>query len=540
MTSTSFDREVPARPGPDPWARACGSSCPADGGMDLPMRKAVSRSTWIWLAILIAAMSVYGLGTTHEGFWYDESYSAAMAEHRIPEIVRLTGEDAHPPLYYFLLRCVRVILGNSEWALRLLSVIGAVAFVGLGAGPIRRMFGEGTSYTYAAVAFFTPAILIYAREARMYSLLMFTVTASALYGYLAVRDGSKRDWMCFGLSSLAAAYLHYYGAIAVFYVHLFLGVWLFGRRAKALKGLVITAVCVFVAYLPWMVFLAKQALGVRRGFWIPALDGRLILGACFVPFAYKDFYPGVPASIVIAGFTAMSVATGGAILSLIRKAGKELAFTALAAVVFLGTLLTGIVVSLVLAPAFFPRYMLACTGLVVVVVTLGISALPAKTLRLAAVGLFALLNLPVVKDVYVRHFNGLMREMASDFGDTVKPGDLIINLDSVAMGPSMYYFPDACHYFCVGRKEASWERTFKVFEPRLAYRESLRDLLSSRTAFWLITSNWQYSSNWKEVLKEAQGVWERVMPPAEYSSPYSRFAFTISRFTRVAEDAGSQ
>ncbi len=192
--------------------------------MERLTKEGISHSTWTWVAILAGAILAYSLGLTHEGFWYDEAYSAAMAEHPMPEILRLAASDVHPPLYYLLLRCVRLMLGNSEASLRLLSVLGAVAFVGLGAGPVRRLFGLRTSILYAVVALSTPAILIYAHEARMYSLLIPAVTASALYGYLAARDNLRRDWIVFGLSSLAAAYLHYYGAMAVFYVVLSLGI----------------------------------------------------------------------------------------------------------------------------------------------------------------------------------------------------------------------------------------------------------------------------------------------------------------------------
>jgi hypothetical protein len=51
----------------------------------------------------------------------------------------------------------------------------------------------------------------------MYTLAILAVTASALYGYLAVQHNHTRDWVCFGLASLAAAYLHYYGLMAAFY-----------------------------------------------------------------------------------------------------------------------------------------------------------------------------------------------------------------------------------------------------------------------------------------------------------------------------------
>jgi 4-amino-4-deoxy-L-arabinose transferase-like glycosyltransferase len=485
------------------------------------------------MAILVVATLAYGLGMAREGLWYDEAYSAAMAEHPVPEIVRLAGSDVHPPLYYLLLHYVRAGLGPSEWVLRLPSLLGMVALVGLGAGPVRRIFGEGVSYLYAAVALVTPALLIYAHEVRMYSLVMLAVCASVLYGFLAARDNLKRDWVVLGLSSTAAAYLHYYGAIAVFYLYLSLGLWLLARRAKTLKPLLITGGCVALAYLPWLIVLLGQARDVRKGFWIPPLDIRMALAGWFVPFAYKDFHPKDPASMVAAGFIALAVVVGGAILAVIRKARTPWTVIALDTAVFLGTLLTGIVASLVVAPAFFPRYMVACTGLVVVSLALGISLLPSRTLQVAAVALLALANLPVIVNTHCRQFNGQMKELARDFRDQVKPGDLIITVDSLAMGPSTYYFPDACHCFCAGPKEASWQQAFRVFEPRLVYRDRLADLLSSRTTFWLVKSNWQYSANLTEILKESQGDWRPVAPPKKYASDYSRFAFSISQYVRV-------
>jgi hypothetical protein len=82
-----------------------------------------------------------------------------MTEHSLGKIITFTANDNHPPLYYLLLRMVRLGLGTSEWALRVFSVIGAVALIGLGAGPVRRIFGNKTAFIYAAVTLFTPVIL---------------------------------------------------------------------------------------------------------------------------------------------------------------------------------------------------------------------------------------------------------------------------------------------------------------------------------------------------------------------------------------------
>ena len=94
--------------------------------------------------------------------------------------------------------------------MRLLSVLGALGMVCLGAGPVSRLLGNKTAMIYAVITIFTPITLIMAHEARMYSLAMFTVTASSLYGLLVIKENKKSDWIKYGIFILASAYLHYY------------------------------------------------------------------------------------------------------------------------------------------------------------------------------------------------------------------------------------------------------------------------------------------------------------------------------------------
>ncbi len=154
--------------------------------------------TW-WIIIIGAACLVYFTGIAHKSIWFDKSYSYIMASHSPGELLGLMVADNHPPLYYLLLSLVISIFGNSVWALRLLSSLGAIGLVSLGAGPVRRLFGNRTAFIYAGVVLFTPVVLIYAHEARMYSLATLCVTASILYGYLAVKDNRRVDWFLFGL-----------------------------------------------------------------------------------------------------------------------------------------------------------------------------------------------------------------------------------------------------------------------------------------------------------------------------------------------------
>src|SRR5512141_1976805 len=180
------------------------------------------------------------------------------------------------------------IFGSSVWALRLPSVLGAIGLVSLGAGPVRRILGNRTGLIYAGVVLFTPVVLIYAHEARMYSLTTFCVTASVLYGYLAAKYNRRGDWFFFGLASLAAAYLHYYGLMAAFFIHLLIFLWLLFKKRENLRSYLITGAAVTVGYLPWLVYFYRQVTMVNKGFWIPAVTWQGILNAMLQPFAYKD------------------------------------------------------------------------------------------------------------------------------------------------------------------------------------------------------------------------------------------------------------
>lgn len=498
----------------------------------------VSGPGWMWVAVIVAAVGIYGWGVGHEDFWFDEVCSAAMAEHDAREILSLTADhDFHPPLYYLLLRGFRVLLGGSEWALRLPSMLGAVALVALGAGPVRRMCGDRTARLYTLLTLSTPAVLIYAHEARMYTLLMFALTACAAYGYLAVRDNRTWDWVCFGLSSLAAAYLHYYGAIAVFYAYLFLLVWLrlrrAGGRATHASPLLVTAGCVFLAYLPWVVFFLRQAMDVRRAFWIAPLDPVTVLGAICVPFATRFFYPAVPWSMVFVTGMFLIVIAFGTVFSLARKASQERVPILLAVVIFDGTLLTAIVVSLVFTPVFVPRYMLACLGPALIALSVSIRFLPVRWLRITVVSLFVVLNLHVMKDVYTQRFNGSTRELVADLRGAVEKGDLIVTSDCIAVGPVVYYLPEARHLFYLADMETMWQHYFTVFKPRIVDRSRMQELLASSESFWFVGSDSGFSVTAQDILKESGDSWEQTAGPTDYAHPYSRFTYTVSKFSRA-------
>jgi uncharacterized protein (DUF2141 family) len=504
---------------------------PAKGGKMNTKQNAWNSQSLIWWIIIIGvACLVYATGIAHESLWFDEAFSYKVASHSPREILGLMTADNHPPLYYFLLSAVMSIFGNSVWALRLLSVLGAIGLVGLGAGPVRRIFGNRTALVYAGVVLFTPVVLIYAHEARMYSLATFCVTASALYGYLAVKYNHRGDWFVFGLASLAAAYFHYYGLMAAFFMHLLIFLWLLFKKREYLRSYLVTGAAVTVGYLPWLVFFYRQVTMVNKGFWIGAVTWQGILNAMVQPFAYKDSpTPSEPAMTGVLVFSAILIVVGLVLAKL--KAGDEWMFGLFALVVLLCSFNSPILISLVSSPIFYARYIVVLDGLFLLLLSLGISLLPGKwLLQVAALGLFAFANIPTLRNVYVENFNPPMDRAAEYLQKEIRPGDPIVTSELLSMGPAVYYLPQAVHYNTKSIAGDLVEQQLKIpFSPELYRDQDVDKLLSTHPSFWYVTCSNGLAQSIGAVLKGEAG-WEASGEPITFSGPYSQASITVTKY----------
>ncbi len=500
------------------------------------------KAFWGWTAVIVLAAVVYTAGISHESFWYDESYSAVMASYLPWQIPVQVMVDNHPPLYYILLSLVRMALGNAEWALRSLSVAGAVGMVALGPGPVRRILGNRGAFLYAIVVLFTPAVLIYAHEARMYSLAILAVTAAALYGFLAVTENRRRDWALFGVAALAAAYLHYYGLIAAFFLFALVFFWLLIKRREQLKPYWFVAGGVAAAYLPWLIVFIRQTLSAQKAFWLGPLSWDAVRVAFIQPFAVREQFPvltfaqflsHVSTTQYLAFALAAALCVSGPVIAWRKGAKREAAFGRLVLLAYLGVVITTILVSLFWIPLFFSRYLLVVSGLFLLLVALGMGMLPTKYLPWIAAGLFAILNVYTIQDIYTLHFNHPMRQLVEKLDGAIQPNDLIITSDSYSLGPAFYYWPQAVHYYQNNPIEAQWGDVLRPFVPPLHYEKDLPELLAAHTSFWYVTCSPGASLPVEQVLQGEQG-WMPAGIFVRAVEPDSPIDFKAQRYVRMS------
>lgn len=215
-------------------------------------------------AVIAAGLSLY-IGYT-QSVWFDEAYSIALAEHSWGDIVRLTSQDVHPPMYYWLLKVWIMLFGSGELALRSMSALFLGLSVGVMALLLRRLFGVRTACIALPFIVFAPFLLRYGFEIRMYALASF-IGVTATYVLVAALDteAKRKRLVLFGIYSLLVAigmYTLYFMAL-IWIAHL---VWVCmtayaKRQWRIFWHAVIAYIVSLLVFLPWLPNLLRASAG---------------------------------------------------------------------------------------------------------------------------------------------------------------------------------------------------------------------------------------------------------------------------------------
>ncbi|UTX51479.1 glycosyltransferase family 39 protein [Candidatus Saccharibacteria bacterium TM7i] len=154
--------------------------------------------------------------------WFDEGYSILLAKHSTAELLSLTAVDAHPPLYYLLLKVWSGVFGWGEYAIRSLSAFLMSVAVVVAALTLRKMFSTKVMLVAIPFILVAPFLLRYGYEVRMYALATLIAVSAT---YILVRIQSDKRWQWWIPYSVLVALGMYtlYMTVAVWVAHF---VWL--------------------------------------------------------------------------------------------------------------------------------------------------------------------------------------------------------------------------------------------------------------------------------------------------------------------------
>lgn len=219
------------------------------------------RGIPVWILLTCMALRVWGLSA--QSLWWDEAYSVHLAQMPVSATIRTTAADIHPPLYYVLLHGWGALAGWSELSVRSLSLAFDLLLVAAVFALVRAMYDRATATWAMLLVALAPLHIVYAQEARMYTLLalQFLALCYALWRLtLDRRPATWATWALLVLAEVTSLYTHYFAALAVIYVNLVFGVlWLARRTRRSPLHWLAAQALALALYLPWLGIALRQA-----------------------------------------------------------------------------------------------------------------------------------------------------------------------------------------------------------------------------------------------------------------------------------------
>lgn len=216
-----------------------------------PPRPATSRSI---LAALPATALVAILATFHldsESLWLDEATSAFAAWMDWPDLWAYVNSQNPPLGLYFFLMHAWIGIGDSEAALRALSVASMVATVPVLYLLAQQLFGRRAAVLASVLFSINGFVIAYAQEARPYALTLFLITLCSFLFTRAIHESSATRWALYAATGTLAVYAQMFAALVL--VGHVASLFFLKRRDVPLGSAILAYSAIGILTLPLMV-----------------------------------------------------------------------------------------------------------------------------------------------------------------------------------------------------------------------------------------------------------------------------------------------
>ena len=209
--------------------------------------------------------------------------------------------DAHPPLYFWTVKWFLKILGWSEFAGRLPSVIYGIICIPLFFRIGTKFFGEETGRYAAVLTSFSVFLVLISQEMRMYGLLGLE-TVLALWFFLNIINEDQprfKWWLGLFLTSLAGIYTQTLFVFLLFYFGIVILSAPGGKRWRKIGWFALFTLLLIICYLPVIYdILSKTGTRVHifaASFWHVKVNILRVLKSYF-SFIYGNYFLNLPGS----------------------------------------------------------------------------------------------------------------------------------------------------------------------------------------------------------------------------------------------------
>ena len=165
----------------------------------------------------------------------------------------LASHPEHPPLFYLLERAWISVFGSSVTAFRALpAIISLFAFPALYWFCMELFGAPTTGWLALALLAVSPYHVLFAQEARQYTLWTLLTLISSAALLRGMRTNSPRMWLLYGVSTLLNFYTALLSPLLVFGHALYVFAIAKGRLTKVVRNFLLVAIAAGIGFLPWV------------------------------------------------------------------------------------------------------------------------------------------------------------------------------------------------------------------------------------------------------------------------------------------------
>lgn len=400
------------------------------------MKKINKKKFILYSLIFLSAIVMISL-VFNDAIYGDEGYTMWILKKDFIGMTIETAKDVHPPLYYYICKILTIIFGYSATVVRLASVIPAILTNIFIVQKSEKLFGKNSffiSIMFILLFSFIPRAFLINVELRMYSMAAFFVTCSGVYAYEVYKHNKGiKSTALFILSSLLAAYTHYYAALTVVFIYLALMVSLIIKKRENYKFCLKIVVITLIGYLPWLpVFYYRFAVVKNGGWWLESFSINNIVSSI------KYLYSGDFAQILM--IIVFMIIVG----IIYYNCSKKRDIDSIAAMLMIGcfslTIIVGIICSFLLRPMFLDRYMYPGVGLLLLGVCIALTKIEHKDLITLILFSTLILSIPYsYNSVYTQEYGTGVEEFKKFLKENITD-DMTILTDATCT--FSYYLPN--------------------------------------------------------------------------------------------------
>ena len=230
-----------------------------------PKRAGAAAAALAGLTLL--ALLLRSLRLSWQPLWWDEGYSVYFATEPLPNMLRLTALDIHPPLYYALLHLWTLLARTAAPEIvRMMSVaIGVLAIPAIAWLACTLFPGQRRIAILAALLMaLNPMHIFYSQEVRMYGLAMLlSIISTALFWHLIQKTDRNEPVLvpliAYAVAGTVSLLTLYYLAFLLL-AHLIWCDWHFRSALIKTLPLLFSDLLIVLANLAWWLYAVPRLI----------------------------------------------------------------------------------------------------------------------------------------------------------------------------------------------------------------------------------------------------------------------------------------